>query len=91
MSIYFQLLCIIISFVYGVFIGFISYINNRLIKTNNKILLFMLNILFNFNIILLYIIIIFKINKGIFHIYFGFLVLIGYFLSIKCIKKLKLK
>ena len=81
-----QLICIIISFLYGLFIKVLNIFNNKLIKNNNKYLNIISNFIYVYIIVLLYVIIIYKINLGIFHVYFLIIMLFGYYLMSKYVK-----
>ena len=83
MDVKIQLLCILISFLYGIFIN-ISFLFNK--RINNKILNLTKDLLHVYIIVIIYTIIIYKINKGIFHIYFLIFILLGYNLSKKYVK-----
>ena len=69
MNVIIQIECIALSFIYGLIIKLWSLLNYRL---NIKKYLFrlLINLLWGFIVVILYIIIIYKINGGIFHIYF---------------------
>ena len=85
MNINIQLICILVSFLYGVFIRVLIHINMIINKQNNKIIHIIIDLLFVYIITLLYTIVIYKINNGIFHIYFLALILIGFIASKKCV------
>lgn len=89
MNIIIQLVCIIISFIYGIFIYFFVKLNKKLIYKNNILFQIIYRLVTTFLLVLLYIIIIYKINKGIFHVYFIILIIIGYLFITNNIKKLK--
>ena len=75
MDVKIQIICMLISFLYGIFIRITSLFN----KKQNIIK----DLLYIYIIVLLYTIIIYSINKGIFHIYFLMLILLGYLVSKK--------
>ena len=83
MDVKIQLTCMLVSFLYGIFIRIVTIINKRINNNKNLIIHTIIDLLFVYIIVLLYVIIIYKINEGIFHIYFLFLVLLGYILSNK--------
>lgn len=87
MSSWIQLICLIFSFFYGMFISFFNEIHYSLIK--NKIWLFKIisSCLYVYLISLLYVYVLYRINFGVIHIYFIILLLIGFFVS--CVKKRK--
>lgn len=81
MSSWIQLVCLIFSFFYGMFISYFNDFHYNLIK--NKIFLFKIvsSILYVYFISLLYVYILYRINYGIIHIYFVILLLLGFFIS----------
>lgn len=78
MSVKLQILCIVASFIYGIFIKLCNLFNKR-----NNILT---DLFYVYDLVILYIIIIYKINLGIFHIYFIFFIIIGYVFMSKNVK-----
>lgn len=81
MSVELQLLSVFISFIYGMFIKIFIILNNKI--SNNIIF----KLLYTFIIVVGYIVIIYKINKGIFHIYLLFIMGLGYLMCDKlCVK-----
>ena len=83
MDVKIQLICILMSFLYGILTN-ISILFNK--KINNKLLNLTKDLLYIYIIVLFYILIIYKLNKGIFHIYFILFILLGYKLSKKYVK-----
>ena len=83
MDIKIQIICIIVSFLYGILLYITNSINNKINKSKNIIIHMIIDILYTFIIVLLYIVIIYKINKGIFHIYFFLIMSISYYLMSK--------
>ncbi len=90
MNVLIQIICIAISFIYG-FIVFIGYKYNNKLGNNNFIWQLVFSLLYSFISVLLYVIIIYKINGGIFHIYFIFSLIIGYIVSNHIVKFIKIK
>ncbi len=86
MNSYIQLMCLIVSFIYGIFIYIASKFNIKVIKNKNIIIKSIINILFIFNISLGYVVILYYLNSGILHIYFILLMILGY--GIMCVKKM---
>ena len=74
-----QIISILVSFIYGMFI----YI---LMRFNNMFKGIIKDLLFIYDMVILYIIIIYKINQGIFHIYFFISLTLGYLGMSKCVK-----
>lgn len=69
-----------ISFIYGFCIYF-GYKFTKELFVNNLFNNLILNLFFSFNIVVFYIIVVYKINGGIFHLYFLLMIVIGYFMS----------
>ncbi len=86
MSIKIQIICMLVSFMYGFILKILLIINKLLTKNNNKYINIISKIIYTYIVVILYIIIIYKINKGIFHIYFIILILLGYYLMSKYVK-----
>lgn len=77
-----QIIALLISFLYGCFFFLTNKLNKKIIEKQKRIYRSLIQILFMCNIVLLYIIIIFKINNGKFHIYFFFMIALGYIFGI---------
>lgn len=90
-----QIMVLLVSFLYGIFFFYSSKLNNFFIKDKNKIYRSIITILFMYNIVLLYIIMIFKINNGKFHPYFFIMLILGFLIGTKSknkvLKNVKLK
>lgn len=84
-----QLLSFFASFIYGIFFFYTNITNQKIIKRENAFLKYVITFLYILNIIILYIIIIYKINCGIFHIYFLITLIIGYIFGYLSFKKSK--
>ena len=56
---------------------------NLMINKNNNLFKIIIDLLYVYIIVLLYTLIIYYINDGIFHVYFLFLILLGYLISKK--------
>ena len=89
MSVNIQLICILISFVYGIILKVFNMIHNKIINNYNIYINIICNLIYTYIVVLLYIILIYKINRGIFHIYFIIILLLGYFLMSKYVKFFK--
>ena len=81
MNSFLQLICLVFSFLYGLFLYFILDINNRICFK------FIINVLIINNLSLLYIFILYKLNKGVFNIYFLIFIVIGF--GLKYVNKRK--
>ncbi len=84
-----QLISFIASFLYGVFFCIFNMFNEYLIRNYKPFFKYLVTFLFILNMVLLFIILIYKINYGIFHLYFIAMVVIGYVLGVCVIKKYK--
>lgn len=85
-----QLASFLFSFLYGMFFYITNVFNNKLINKKKLIFKYIITVLYIINIILLYIVGIYKVNQGFFHIYFLFMVLIGYIFGYLNLKKVKI-
>ncbi len=87
MNSYIQLLCLAVSFLYGIFLYFANQFNVKVISNKNILLKIFISLLYVFNISLLYVCFLYKINGGILHVYFVLLIILGFVLT--CVKKRK--
>lgn len=85
-----QIIALIISFIYGIFFYITWKLNEWIIKNKKRRYRSIISILYMYVIVLLYIITIFKINNGKFHIYFFILLYLGFFTGIKLLKKVSI-
>ena len=81
-----QITVLLISYIYGFLFYYLAKLNNEIIKKKKRLYRSIISILFMYNIVLTYIIIIYKINNGIFHIYLFFMIILGFLSSIKITK-----
>ena len=84
-----QLTTLTISFLYGFIFYYLFKINNKIIQNKKKFYQSLITILFMYNIVLIYIILIFKINHGIFHPYFFIMIILGFYTNTKLTKKIQ--
>ena len=88
MSIRLQLICFVVSFIYGIFINWFDRFNKRFLDNTNYFSKIIIYMLISFLIVIGYIDIFYFINKGIFHIYFIILLILGILVGGKiCYKK----
>ncbi len=85
MNSYIQLISLIISFIYGIVLYYLNLFNIKKFNNKNIIIKSLIYILYLFDISLLYVCILYKLNNGILHIYFILCILLGY--GIVCVKK----
>ena len=79
-----QLICIIVSFCYGISIGFIYFFINRLSSKMHLIFKLLLYIICIILLAILYVYLIYRINDGIVNIYFYGLIATGFiFFNVK--------
>ncbi len=75
MSIKLQLICFTLSFIYGVFLYWLYFVNRKFILKSNWVGKIIIYILLSYLSVIGYIDLFYFLNKGIFHIYF--LVVLG--------------
>ena len=83
MNVLIQIVCFLISYVYGVFINIFIRFNNKIIKNNSLLWEIIYRLVSTFLLVVLYVVIFYKINGGIFHLYFILLIIIGYMMGNK--------
>ncbi len=76
-----QLLSILISFIFGIIFYFITYMNFKLIKNMKVLFQHIITFVYVIDMTIIYILIIYKFNKGYFHLYFITMVLLGFCLA----------
>ena len=80
MNSYVQLFTLIGSFVYGVILYYLNIFNKNIIKGKNIVFKVLISVLYVFNISLLYVCFLYKLNNGVLHIYNILFMLTGYVL-----------
>ncbi len=88
MNSYVQLICLILSFGYGILLYYFNQFNYRIFINKNIVLKIIGSLLYVNNATLLYIYLLYRINSGILHIYFILFIVLGYIFS--SVKKRKL-
>lgn len=76
-----QLISLAFSFLFGIAFYYLTILNFKLIDNLKKYLKHILTAIYVLDITIIYIIFIYHINKGYFHIYFIFMVFLGYFVG----------
>jgi hypothetical protein len=76
-----QLISLSISFLYGIIFYYLSIINFKVINNLKNIIKNIITIIYVFDISIIYVILVYKINNGYFHIYFILMVILGYILG----------
>ena len=82
-----QIKTLVISFVFGMILSYIIKSQYKYFFDSKIIFKILLSIIFTFDVVLIYFLILRFINNGIFHIYFIFMIIIGYILGINLTKK----
>lgn len=88
MDIRIQLLTFLFSFIYGIFYYISSFCNKKIINGKKISFQIVVTTIFVLNNVLVYSIILYKINQGVFHIYFIIVLVIGYLLGTTLHKKM---
>lgn len=83
-----QLFTLSVSYLFGYLFYYLYKLNYIIIKNKKRFYQSLITILFMYNIVLIYIILIYKINNGIFHIYFFIMIILGFITNIKVTKKM---
>ncbi len=89
MSLNEQIISLVFSFVYGIFLAFSYNFNYNLLFNKTKIFKAFFNILLVFDLVLIYFLLIKKINGGIIHPYFYILIVIGFIINFNFSKRLR--
>ncbi len=95
MSVKIQIIVLIFSYIYGFIFYYLNKVNYQITTKEKIIYRSITTMLFIYNIVLIYLLILFKINNGNFHLYFFLLMIIGfinaYQMSNKLIKAKKVQ
>lgn len=84
-----QLLSFLVSFLFGIFFYFTSLLNYKIIKKHSVVLQYMITFAYILDISLLYILLMYKVNYGIIHIYFVGMLFLGFVFGWLYCKKLR--
>lgn len=85
MNSYIQLISLLVSFGYGILLFYLNRFNIKIIRGKNIVIRSIISLLYLFDIALLYIVILYKLNSGIWHVYFALCIILGYVFI--CVKK----
>lgn len=90
-----QILSFLCSFLYGIFFYLTSLFHYHLISKYSSFLKYFITIVYTFDVALLYVLLMYKVNYGVIHIYFVLVLFLGFFIasiySKKCKKKCKIR
>ena len=89
MSLKYQIIIIIFSFIFGIFFGFLVNLNYKIIFNKKNIIRLLGSFFLCLDMSLLYFLIILKINYGILHIYFLFVLFLGFYIGITGTRKIR--
>ena len=89
MDIILQIETFFYSFIFGFIFFYITFFHFKLTKKKSKLVRFVLDFIYVMDIVFVYLIILYKINLGIFHIYFFFIIVLGYYIGFICKKNVK--
>lgn len=81
MTAYKTLLILFINFIYGIVFFYLSILNYKLFFKDQALIKLIMFILFTIDNVFIYLIIIYKLNYGIFHIYYLFCFIMGFLLA----------
>lgn len=95
MKVSLQIISLIINFIYGFSLFYLSYLNYLFIKKEPLIVKILITLVFMLDYTIIYLIIFYKLTSGMMHIYYLLLFILGYFIGYKVkdkniIKKIKL-
>ena len=76
-----QIISFIVSFIFGILFYCLTVINFKLLKNFKVIFQHILTFIYCLDMTIIYIIIFYHLNNGYFHIYFIFMVFLGFFVG----------
>jgi hypothetical protein len=89
MKIDIQIIALLFNFLYGVIFYYVVLINYHFIKKEVVLLKIIITLLFLFDFTCLYLIMMYKINYGSFHIYYLLMFVLGYLSSLSVKNRVK--
>lgn len=84
-----QLISFLVSFLFGIFFYFTSLFNHKIIKKHSIVLQYLITFVYILDISLLYILLMYKVNYGVIHIYFIGMLFLGFAFGFVYCKKLR--
>jgi len=91
MNLKIQIISFLFSFLYGVFFSFLFNLHYQFLFYRNKIIQVIITLLFLLDMALLYFLVLQMINNGIVHVYFYFLLFLGFYTTFSFFKKFRKK
>ncbi len=83
-----QLIVLSFSFTFGFITYYLYKFNYKIINNKKRLYRSLTTIMFSYNLVLIYLIMLFKLNHGNFHIYFFLLLILGFICAYKVSNKL---
>lgn len=83
-----QIIILTFSWIYGFIFQILTIFHNHIIRRKKRVYRSIITMLFMYNIVLIYIILMYKLNNGKFHIYFILMIIIGCYSSYIFTKKI---
>lgn len=84
MNSYIQVISLLISFGYGIIFYILSRFNKYIVFNKNNFIKMLVTLVFVIDMVIIYLLIMYKINYGNIHPYFIIVLILGFVLSIKC-------
>ena len=84
-----QIIAIIFSYIYGGFLAFLYNLNYNLLFYQRRVVKIIFNIIFTLDLVLIYFLLMRKINKAIIHPYFYLFIIFGFFTFFFLTKRLR--
>lgn len=84
-----QIISFIVSFLFGIFFYLTSLLNYKIIKKHSKVIKYLITFVYIIDISLLYVLLMYKVNYGIIHIYFIIVLFLGFLFGNKYCKYLR--
>ena len=81
-----QIIVLLFSYFFGLTFYFLNCLNKKIIQNMKKESRSFITILFMYNIVLIYLICLYKLNHGMFHFYFLILLILGFLSGFKLLK-----
>ncbi len=89
MNLVLQVTALVFSFIYGVLLSFLYNLNYNILFYKNRIVKIIFNTIFIFDLVLIYFLIMRKINNAIIHPYFYLFICLGFFTFFNITKRLR--
>lgn len=77
-----QLISFSVSFIFGIVFALLTILNFKIVNNSLKFIQNIITFIFVMDMIIIYIIIMYKLNHGYFHLYFIIMTIIGFFVGI---------